>query len=152
MGSIGSERPAGKFTPQLRQRLIFGALRLIDRPEMRQSLPMHELSLACSLVEEAEKVLEAENATRAIRVTVGVGKLSGVELDAFEFAFPMAAKGSRLEEAELVINDLPIRVQCKICEKKSNPDFPRCVCTFCGSDDIELLGGREFNIESMEIE
>ena len=113
---------------------------------------MHELSLACSLVEEAEKVLEAENAARATRVTIGIGKLSGVELDAFEFAFPMAAEGSRLAEAELVIHDLPIRVQCRVCEKESSPDFPRCVCTFCESDDIELLGGREFNIESMEIE
>ena len=113
---------------------------------------MHELSLACSLVEEAEKVLEAEQAARAVRVTVGVGKLSGVEIDAFEFAFPMAAKGSRLETAELIVHDLPIRVRCRACQKESNPDFPRCACTYCESDDIELLGGREFNIQSMEIE
>ncbi len=113
---------------------------------------MHELSLACSLVEEAEKVIEAENAARATRVTVGIGKLSGVELDAFEFAFPMAAKDTRLEHAELIVQDLPIRVKCRKCEKESNPNFPRCVCTFCESDDIELLGGREFNIQSMEIE
>ena len=119
---------------------------------MRHYERMHELSLACSLVEAAEKVLDAEKAVRAIRITIGVGKLSGVELDAFEFAFPMAAKGSRLENAELVMNDLPIRVRCKTCDKESNPDFPRCVCAFCGSNDIELLGGREFTIESMEIE
>jgi hydrogenase nickel incorporation protein HypA/HybF len=113
---------------------------------------MHELSLACSLIEEAEKVLASEQAARAVRVTVGVGKLSGIEIEAFEFAFPLAAKGSRLEAAELVIHDLPIRVQCRMCGKESNPDFPRCVCAVCGAEDIELLGGREFNIESMEIE
>jgi hydrogenase nickel incorporation protein HypA/HybF len=113
---------------------------------------MHELSLACSLVEAAVKVLAAEHAARAIRVTVGIGKLAGVEIDAFEFAFPLAAKDTGLENTELVIHDVPIRVRCKACEKESKPDFPRCACTFCGSDDIELLGGREFNIESMEIE
>jgi len=113
---------------------------------------MHELSLACSLVEEAEKVLDAEHAARVTQVTVGIGKLSGIELDAFEFAFPMATKDTRLESAELVVQDLPIRVHCQECKKESNPDFPKCVCTFCGSDDIELLGGREFNIQSMEIE
>lgn len=113
---------------------------------------MHELSLACSLVEEAEKVLDAENAGRAVCVTVGIGKLSGIEMDAFEFAFPMAAKGTRIEQAELVIHDLPIAVRCRVCDKESSPDFPQCACTHCGSDDIELLGGREFNIESMEIE
>lgn len=113
---------------------------------------MHELSLACSLVEEAEKVLDAENAARATRVTVGIGKLSGVEIDAFEFVFPMASKNTRLENTELVINDLPITVRCKKCEKESNPNFPRCVCTFCESDDVELVGGRELFIQSMEIE
>jgi len=113
---------------------------------------MHELSLACSLVEEAEKVLAAESAACATCVTIGIGKLSGIEIDAFEFAFPMAAKDTRLENAELVINDLPITVRCKKCEKESSPDFPRCVCTFCESDDVELVGGREFNIQSMEIE
>jgi len=113
---------------------------------------MHELSLACSLIEEAEKVLDAENATRATCVTVGIGKLSGIELDAFEFAFPMAAEGTRLENSTLTLQELPIAVHCRVCKKESNPTFPRCVCTFCDSDDIELLGGREFNIQSMEIE
>lgn len=113
---------------------------------------MHELSLACSLVEEAEKVLDAENAGHATRVSVGIGKLSGIEMDAFEFAFPLAAEGTRLENAELVIEDLPIRVRCRDCDKESNPDFPRCACTACGSDNIELLGGREFVIQSMEVE
>ncbi len=113
---------------------------------------MHELSLACRLVEEAEKVIEAKNAKRATRVTVGIGKLSGIEIDAFEFAFPMAAEGTKLENAALRITDLPISVRCRKCEKESNPNFPKCVCTFCESDDIELLGGRELLIQSMEIE
>ena len=38
---------------------------------------MHELSLACSLIEEAEKVLEAENAGRVICLTVGIGRFAG---------------------------------------------------------------------------
>ena len=113
---------------------------------------MHELSLACSLVEEAEKVIEAEQAARATRVTVGIGTFSGIELDAFEFAFPIAAKGTPLEESELTIQEIPVLVRCRSCEKESSPDFPRCACTFCGSDDIELLRGRELNIQSMEIE
>ncbi len=113
---------------------------------------MHELSLACSLIEEAEKVLTVENAARATRVTVGIGKLSGIEIGAFEFAFPMAASGTRLADAELVINDLPITVRCRACEKESSPEFPRCTCTHCESDDVELVNGREFNIQSMEIE
>ncbi len=113
---------------------------------------MHELSLACSLVEAAEKVLDAEHAVRALRVTVGIGTLAGIEIDAFEFAFPLAARGTRLENAELVIEVLPVRVRCRECAKESSPEFPHCVCAFCESDHVELLGGRELNIQSMEVE
>jgi len=113
---------------------------------------MHELSLACSLVEEAEKVLEAENAARATRVTVGIGKFSGIELDAFEFAFPMAAENTKLAGAGLRIEEIPATVRCRVCGKESSPTFPCFNCANCESDDIELLGGREFNIQSMEIE
>jgi len=113
---------------------------------------MHELSLACSLVEEAEKVLMAESAERATRVTVGIGAFSGIEIDAFEFAFPMATENTRLAGAELRIQAIPASVRCRICGKESTPTFPRFNCAHCESDDIELLGGREFNIQSMEIE
>jgi hydrogenase nickel incorporation protein HypA/HybF len=113
---------------------------------------MHELSLACSLIEEAEKVLEAENAGRVICLTVGIGRFAGIETEAFEFAFPAAAAGTRLEKAALTIEDIPAAVRCRTCGKESNPAFPRCACAHCDSDDVELLHGREFVIKSMEIE
>ena len=113
---------------------------------------MHELSLACSLIEEAEKVLETENAERAIRLTVGIGQFAGIETDAFEFAFPMAAEGTKLEKASMAIEEIPATVRCRACGKESNPAFPRCACAHCDSDDTEMLHGREFIIKSMEIE
>ena len=113
---------------------------------------MHELSLACNLVEEAEKVLEAEKAGRAIRLTVGIGQFAGIETDAFEFAFPVAAEGTGLGKAEMTIEEIPAKVHCRACGKESNPAFPRCACAHCDSDDIEMLHGREFVIKSMEIE
>jgi len=113
---------------------------------------MHELSLACSLIEEAEKVLAAEKAQRATCLTIGIGKLSGIERDAFEFVFPMAAEGTRLENAEVTLLEIPVSIRCRECDKESNPEFPRCICLFCNSDDVELTGGRELTIQTMEIE
>lgn len=113
---------------------------------------MHELSLACSLIEEAEEVLETEHAERVIRLTVGIGQFAGIETDAFEFAFPVAAEGTKLGKAAMTIEEIPAEVHCRSCGKKSNPVFPRCACAHCDSDDIEMLHGRELVIKSMEIE
>jgi hydrogenase nickel incorporation protein HypA/HybF len=113
---------------------------------------MHELSLACSLVEEAERVLDAENADRAVCVTVGVGRLSGIDPGAFEFAFPLAAAGTRLAGAKLVLHDRPVRVRCRACGRESSPDFPHRSCVLCSADDVDLISGHELMIESMEVE
>jgi len=113
---------------------------------------MHELSLACSLIEEAEKVLKTENAERATRLTVGIGQFAGIETEAFDFAFPMAAEGTKLEKAVMTIEEIVATVRCQACGKESNPPFPRCACVHCNSDNIEMLHGREFIIKSMEVE
>ena len=113
---------------------------------------MHELSLACSLIEEAEKVLDAEAAARAIRLTVRIGRFAGIETGAFEFAFPIAAEGTRLENAALTIEEVPAAVRCRTCGMESTPVFPRCTCAHCDSDHVEMLHGREFVIQSMEVE
>ena len=113
---------------------------------------MHELSLAQGLVEQLEQTAEAEQAIRIERITVVVGKYSGVERDAFEFAFPFAAEGTRSEKAELVIEELPVTIECRQCNAVSNPEPTLLVCRNCGSNDVELKGGREFLVKSVELE
>jgi hydrogenase nickel incorporation protein HypA/HybF len=113
---------------------------------------MHELSLAQGLVEQLEQAATAENAIRVGRVAVVVGRYSGVEPDAFLFAFPFAAEGTLLEQAELVIEELPATVRCKACNAESHPDPILLACGKCGSNDVELVGGREFLVKSIELE
>lgn len=112
---------------------------------------MHELSLACSLIEEAENVLEQERAGRVVRLTVGIGRFAGIDPGAFSFAFPCAAAGTRLADAVLTMQDIPAAVRCRNCGRESHPDFPLCACAHCGSADVEMTRGRELVIQSMEI-
>ena len=113
---------------------------------------MHELSLAQGLVEQLEGTASNENAVRIERVTVVIGRYSGVERDAFEFAFPFAAEGTLSEKAELVIEELPVTIECRACKVQTNPEPTLLVCAACGSDNVELKGGREFLIKSVELE
>ena len=113
---------------------------------------MHELSLAQSLVEQLKQTVRDEEATCVERLTVVMGPYSGVERDAFEFAFPFAAEDSPAEQAELIIEELPATVECANCSASSHPDPRHLQCTSCGSDNVKLIGGREFYIRSIELQ
>lgn len=112
---------------------------------------MHELSLATALIREMEKILTKESASKVLKITVSIGKLSGVNCDAFEFAFPIAAEGSSVEGARLIIEEIPAKVRCKNCRKESTVQIPFIECRNCGSSDFDIVGGRELTIKSMEI-
>jgi len=112
---------------------------------------MHELSLAENLVDQLVQTA-AENALRVTRIVVIIGTYSGVERDAFEFAFPFAAEGTTVEGAELIIETSSLCVECRACQAISHPKPTLLICTACGSNDVELTGGREFLIRSAELE
>jgi len=113
---------------------------------------MHELSLAQGLVEQVQRAAAAEGAVRVLGLTLVMGAYSGVDREAFEFAFPLAAEGTCLEGAELRIEEIPVTVYCLSCQKESNPEIPYLICSHCGSTDLKLTGGREFLIQSVELE
>ena len=113
---------------------------------------MHELSLAQGLVDQVKETALNENATRVVRIVVLIGQYSGVERDAFEFAFPFAAEDTLLHGAELIIREYAAEVTCRGCEGISHPEITNLICTHCGSHDVEVTGGREFYIESVDLD
>jgi hydrogenase nickel incorporation protein HypA/HybF len=62
---------------------------------------MHELGLAAALVAQVDQIAQREGATRVVRIELAVGDLSGVDRDALEFVFPIAAGQSTAEGAVL---------------------------------------------------
>ena len=112
---------------------------------------MHELSLATEMVRTVEDVLRKEGAGEVVSIYVSVGALSGVEREPLEFCFPIAAEGTPLAGARLVIEEVPIAVRCGECEKDSQPEYPMIECVECGSPNVEITAGREFVIKSLEV-
>jgi hydrogenase nickel incorporation protein HypA/HybF len=66
---------------------------------------MHELSLAMDLVDRASEIAQKEKVQKVTQISVKIGKLSGVDLNAFRFAFPEACKKTILQDCELIIED-----------------------------------------------
>lgn len=112
---------------------------------------MHELSIAVALVEEAQQLARREHAAKVSAVSVRIGVLAGVEREALAFAFPLASEGTLLDGAGLSIEPEPLRVRCAACGA-ANDAMELCFqCPGCGSSDVNVSGGRDICITSLEL-
>lgn len=108
---------------------------------------MHELGLCEAIVGAVEK---RAGEREVARVRVQVGRLHHVHPEAFEQSFAIAAMGGVAggARAELVL--LPVRSRCGACGATAEGDEIPLACATCGSVDIELTGGNELLLESIE--
>lgn len=112
---------------------------------------MHEQSIVNFLLTEAVSKAGKEKAGRILSIKLVVGELTGVEKDAVIFYFGFLAKNTMAEGASLEFEYTKAQLRCRECDiifPKERSDF---ICPQCNKKVIEIVGGRELYIESMEI-
>jgi hydrogenase nickel incorporation protein HypA/HybF len=113
---------------------------------------MHELSLALSLVEIATAEASRQEC-KTVGVHLKLGELSGVVREALESAWSLVRIGTPLEEAELIVEEIPVAAYCPACQADRNivsiQDFR---CAACGNSVGRVTFGRELQIVALEIE
>lgn len=109
---------------------------------------MHELAITCNIV---ELVAEAAKGRKVARVTVEIGKLSGVMPDAVAFCFAEVARGTEAETAFLDIREVNASARCEVCDTEFLTPSMLTVCP-CGSPRFQRLSGEELNFRSIELE
>jgi hydrogenase nickel incorporation protein HypA/HybF len=112
---------------------------------------MHELSLMEALRDLALQQAEAEGAVRIAEMTLRVGSLAGVEIEALRFAFAAVMADTIAAAAELRIEAVPAVCRCGGCGRRFAALDGVCECPSCGAISRELLQGRELQLASLEI-
>jgi hydrogenase nickel incorporation protein HypA/HybF len=113
---------------------------------------MHELAICQSLMDQIESIAAERNARCVTSIVVGMGPLSGVEAQLLKNAYPVASAGTIAEDAELIIEYLPIRVKCSQCGSESDALPNKLVCKHCGDWRTTLVSGDELLLMSVELE
>lgn len=108
---------------------------------------MHELGLCTSIVDAVER---RAGDRPVARVRVQVGRLHHVHPEAFDQSFAIAAMGTVAEDAAAELVLLPVRARCASCEQVWDADEIPTACGACGAVDVELVGGDELLLESIE--
>ena len=113
---------------------------------------MHEMGIALQIVEIATASLPADlGAARVAAVNLKIGKLAAVVPESLRFCFDVAVKDTPLAGARLVIEELAVVARCKECNAQWTIDEPVFTCKTCQSGSLEILSGRELDIESIEV-
>jgi len=108
---------------------------------------MHELSITQGVI---EGVCEAVPEGKILRVTLEIGRLSGVVPESIRFCFDLCAQGTRVDGAGLDIIEVPGRARCGTCRAELDVDALVAVCP-CGNPFLEVLCGQELRIKSVEV-
>lgn len=112
---------------------------------------MHEFSLASSVLEQVVKTAGEHGHRPVERVTLEIGALQHVAVEALVFAFDTLKAGTIADKAVLEWRIVPACVQCSKCAKEYEPADAFWVCPGCGAAGGRALRGQEFLLESLEI-
>ena len=113
---------------------------------------MHEQSIVEALLALALENAEKAKASKIIRINLVVGELSGVVEESVNFYFSFLSKDTIAANASLSFTRTPARLHCRNCNTDfiaENLDFR---CPNCKEPQVEIIGGRELYIESLEVE
>jgi hydrogenase nickel incorporation protein HypA/HybF len=112
---------------------------------------MHEMSIAANILKiSEEESAKAEN-KKIEKICLQVGRLSGVVTESLRFALEVSKNESVLQNAEIVIDEIPGKLHCLLCDSyfESN-DFFTC-CPNCGLHKFDIVSGKELTIKSITL-
>ncbi len=113
---------------------------------------MHELALSQSIVNLVLERARAERVRMVTRVVVAVGAAAGVDAEALRFCWDVVVEETAARGAELVIDEVPLRVRCRSCRQEFAAGAALAPCPACGRSGVELVRGRELRVMSFDAE
>ena len=115
----------------------------------RWRLDMHELSL-CGAIAGVVRPYAAGRHVDVVRVQIGA--LRQVVPDTLSFCWSLVREHESMPDAELELELVTAAVNCHNCGQQSDLASRWSVCCpLCGSADVELLRGNEFQVTSLDV-
>ena len=114
---------------------------------------MHELSVTQSILEIALDYANRNQATKIIEIHLQIGEVTDFDDEWIQRYFDFVSKGTIAEGAKLRITRIPAQLQCQTCSFIFPLDRStwNSQCPSCQSKVTQLISGREFRIEALEV-
>ncbi len=113
---------------------------------------MHEVSIVQGLLDIVIEHCKKEGFKTVDLIKIKVGKASGVVPESLLFAFDTMKIGTIAENANLLIDEVPVTGFCENCKNHFTVEEAYIIsCPICGERNFREESGRELNIYEMEV-
>jgi len=113
---------------------------------------MHELGVTENIVNVALAKAREAQASKVIQINLVIGELSGFVPDCIQFYFDSLSKDTIVEGAVLHFESVSTQLRCRNCSAIFHPEDTQWSCPECQGQSVEISKGREFYIDSLEVE
>jgi hydrogenase nickel incorporation protein HypA/HybF len=113
---------------------------------------MHELAITQSMLDLVLKQAEEAEAEKVGKINLVIGEMTGVVGRCVQFYFDFLSKGTPAEGAALNFKVIPTTARCRDCHEEFKLGEFDWTCPHCQSNNIEITGGKELFVESIEVE
>jgi len=115
---------------------------------------MHELQITERILDVVLKHATGQDVSKVVRIHLRIGALSDLEDEWIQHYFDYLSRGTVSENAQLAITRTGAVLSCQSCAcsfEVKRDELGRAHCPDCGATDLELVAGREYVIENMEV-
>ncbi len=113
---------------------------------------MHEYAVTQSMITMAIEEANKAEASRITEIRLVIGDLSTIIDDSVQLYFDIMSEGTIAEGAKLIFNRIKAEFKCENCGKVFVKPATGFDCPNCGGLGTPTGVGREFYIDSLEIE
>lgn len=115
---------------------------------------MHELQITERILDVVLKHAGGQDVNKVVRIHLRIGPLSDLEDEWIQHYFDYLSRGTIAENAQLAIVHAPAVLRCNSCGcsfEAGREELSSARCPECDDASVQLVTGREYVIENMEV-
>lgn len=112
---------------------------------------MHEMVITQDILRIVTAHAHKAGATSVTTINLVIGELTSFIDDSIQFYFEMLASGTPAAGATLHFQRIKTRFRCRQCGQEFEPEGRNWTCPACGALGGDVIAGKEFYVESIEV-
>ena len=113
---------------------------------------MHELAVTKGLLKIWLEEGEKHKIEKINKINIKVGELTDLVPDCISYYFNIVARGTIAENTEINVEKIPVEIECNECGYKGIIGKNDYKCPKCKGLQYEITKGREFYLDTMEVD
>jgi len=124
----------------------------MEKEEAKRGQIMHEYPITKHIVDMAQQRCRKEGASSVKKINLVCGDYSGFVPESIHMYFDIISEGTLCENAQIEIRRVTPKLKCTGCGSLFERAPMSFACPHCGCDGEPTDIGKEFYIESIEVE